>query len=37
MAIGHTEKGVKIINKLTDEQGISVVEDCMAHFHRSLE
>ncbi|CAN7075610.1 unnamed protein product [Brassica oleracea var. botrytis] len=37
MAIGHTEKGVKIINKLTDEQSISVVEDCMAYFHRSLE
>ncbi|KAL0691608.1 hypothetical protein Bca4012_091287 [Brassica carinata] len=33
----HFLKGVKIINKLTDEQSISVVEDCMAHFHRSLE
>ncbi|CAF1701756.1 unnamed protein product [Brassica oleracea] len=37
MAIGQTEKGVKIINKLTDEQGFSVVEDCMANFQRSLE
>ncbi|CAN6980380.1 unnamed protein product [Brassica oleracea var. botrytis] len=37
MAIGQTKKGVKIINKLTDEQGISVVEDYMANFQQSLE
>ncbi|KAG2259475.1 hypothetical protein Bca52824_078769 [Brassica carinata] len=37
MAIGETENGVKIINKLTDDKGISVVEDCMANFQRSME
>ncbi|KAF2536212.1 hypothetical protein F2Q68_00019261 [Brassica cretica] len=37
MAIGETENGVKIINKLTDDKRISVVEDCMANFQRSME
>ncbi|CAN6970373.1 hypothetical protein IGI04_033543 [Brassica rapa subsp. trilocularis] len=36
MAIGETENGVKIINKLTDDKGISVVEDCMVNFQRSM-
>ncbi|KAF3560106.1 hypothetical protein F2Q69_00011100 [Brassica cretica] len=36
MAIGETENGVKIINKLTDGE-FSVVEDCMANFQRSME
>lgn len=37
MAIGQTEIGVKIINNLTDEHGIIVVEDCMEKFKRSLQ
>ncbi|KAF2566075.1 hypothetical protein F2Q68_00024295 [Brassica cretica] len=37
MAIGETENGVKIINKLTDDKRISVVEDCMANFQHSME
>ncbi|CAN7115573.1 unnamed protein product [Brassica rapa subsp. narinosa] len=37
MAVGETDNGVKIINKLTNDKGISVVEDCMANFQRSIE
>ncbi|KAH0851274.1 hypothetical protein HID58_017593 [Brassica napus] len=37
MAIGQTEKGVRIINKLTDEKGIKAVENCIKEFPLSLD
>ncbi|CAN7056900.1 unnamed protein product [Brassica rapa subsp. trilocularis] len=37
MAIGQTEKGVRIINKLTDEKGIKAVENCIKEFLLSLD
>ncbi|KAF2564223.1 hypothetical protein F2Q70_00018916 [Brassica cretica] len=36
MAIGQTEKGVRIINKLTDEKGIETVKNCIQDFTLSL-
>nr|VDC84611.1 unnamed protein product [Brassica rapa] len=37
MAIGQTEKGVRIINKLTDEKGIKAKENCIKEFPLSLD
>lgn len=37
LAIGQPENGVDIINNLTDENGFSFLEDCMADFTRSVE
>ncbi|KAH0936778.1 hypothetical protein HID58_004239 [Brassica napus] len=36
MAIGQTEKGVRVINKFTDEKGIKTVENCIEDFQISL-
>ncbi|XP_033142291.1 F-box protein At2g35280-like [Brassica rapa] len=36
MAIGQTEKGVRIINKLTKEKGIETVKNCIQDFTLSL-
>lgn len=37
MAIGQTEKGIKIINKLTDQEGIAAVDSCCTNMQISLQ
>lgn len=37
MALGVTEKGMKIINKLTDKEGLAIVDSCWENIQISLE